>query len=298
MRTRLVACGALGTLLALSACGNVTDEVATTGAIDTTAVDSTAADTTPTTEASTTTTVVSDVVPNAAEVLEVRTCYVVEEGFVVVTPCEQLHEGQIFRNGVTLDGVHPTEADAAAWTAAAKLACEEDFHLFTDIDLESENPTRTVGVVLEPGSQDVAVVSCAVVDPTGASFAGTAEMIAGSYEAIDVGECFDFPDALRVAAVKACDEPHEGEMFVVDAPLGLDEDDAPYPTDAEWQTLAEEICTPAFGEYTGTSIDDQADLSYSIIYPGAAEWEDVAARTMSCAIVSADGTLLTSAHQA
>jgi hypothetical protein len=125
--------------------------------------------------------------------------------------------------------------------------------------------------------------------PTNSS--GTQLPQVGSYEEIAVGDCFDFP-TVRVAVERSCDEPHDAEMFVTDAPTGLDAIDAKYPPHEQWQELSATLCYQPFADYTGQSIDETTGLSMSLLYPLEPDWSDVSRRTLSCAIVSIDGTPL------
>jgi hypothetical protein len=119
----------------------------------------------------------------------------------------------------------------------------------------------------------------------------------GSYEGIDVAECFDFP-TVRAAVERSCDKPHDAEMFVTDAPVGLDAIDAPYPTRKQWQKFSATLCHQPFADYTGQPIEQTTELSMSLIFPLAADWADVSRRTLSCAIVSIDGTPLVGSKHA
>ena len=152
---------------------------------------------------------------------------------------------------------------------------------------------RILWALIEGDVSDGVYVSCTVEDANGDLWAGTAEAITGSYFGIEVGDCFDFPTATSNALEIDCNEPHEGEMYIVDE-LVLDEDpSAPYPTEDEWDEIATFICDGPFEDYTGYSTSDEnVNLSYSYVFVLEEDWYDVASRQLSCVVVSYDGTLL------
>jgi len=119
----------------------------------------------------------------------------------------------------------------------------------------------------------------------------------GSYEGIDVGECFDFP-TVSAAVERSCDEPHDAEMFVTDASVGLNATDAPYPTRQQWQEFSATLCYQPFADYTGQTIEETTELSMSLLFPPEADWDTISRRTLSCAIVSIDDAPLTGSKRA
>jgi Septum formation len=229
-------------------------------------------------------------VPSTIEELELRDCFNVgADTRVVIANCEELHDGQILRIDVPLDGVDPSDPSAEVWLQAARIVCVDHFEEFVGAALDSANTIFTIAPVVT----DVAtppVIACAAVHVANEQWAGTAERITGSYVGIEVGDCFDFPTQSSNAREISCDEPHEAEMFLVDASLGLDLPEAPYPSQDEWYALSETICDEAFGTYTGQPIAEATDLSYTFVYTLEGDWDDVANRNMSCAVVSFDGT--------
>lgn len=255
-------------------------------------------ETTTTVEETTTTAVkapgsASFAVPVAGQVLEVRDCYnVTVENVAEIVSCDEMHDGQAFKTDVVLADMEPTDPDADRWKWYTTVACGEDFYTFTDLS-PGVISSRTVAAVLTSASGIPAVVSCAVVDSSGAKWAGTAESIAGSYFGIEVGDCFHFPTNVANALEVPCDQLHEGELYVLDTPMGIESPTAPFPTDDELYNLASAVCDEPFGAYTGVNIRDAKDLTYAFLYVREEDWADVDLRLMSCAVVNADGTHLT-----
>ena len=222
-----------------------------------------------------------------------RDCYDEEgDNAVISMNCDDLHLGQIIstRNSLQVD---PDEGDPEVWYEAVVEACADDFKQFTGDDSEDAESRWILWALIEGDVSDGVYVSCTVEDANGDLWAGTAEAITGSYFGIEVGDCFDFPTATSNALEIDCNEPHEGEMYIVDE-LVLDEDpSAPYPTEDEWDGIATLICDGPFEDYTGYSASDEnVNLSYSYVFGLEEDWYDVESRLLSCAVVSYDGTLL------
>ena len=138
------------------------------------------------------------------------------------------------RCDIALTGVAPDEPNPDVWSGAASGQCATAFQEFTGGAIETS--TFSIAAVLaSPGAPPV--IACAAVTADASQWAGTAEEIVGAYEGIDVGECFNFPTQDSDAEEIGCDEPHEAEMFLVKAPVGLDDPLAPYPTEAEWDEI-------------------------------------------------------------
>lgn len=225
--------------------------------------------------------------------LGVRDCYTVADNSDIdVIDCAALHDGQVFQADVVPSGVDPYETDGGKLFDSAEIDCAAAFESFTGAALGSEEAAYTLGLVLTSAPGASTVVACTVVDKDGAQWAGTAESISGSYRGIVVGDCFDYPTPTEDAVKLTCDQPHDAEMFVVDAPLGLDAADAPYPTTEQWQDLSSTICETPFTDYTGLAADAATDLSFIFVFPLAPDWSVVPERLMSCAIASNDGTKL------
>jgi hypothetical protein len=233
-------------------------------------------------------------VPTASTRLAIRDCYTVDQsGTSSTVECDELHDGQVFQTDVVLDGVETSEPDASVWNEAATGACGNDFAIFTGADLTRDESAYAIAVVLDTTTQNDPVVNCAVVRADEAKWAGTAESISGTYLGIEVGDCFDFPTPESNALELTCTGEHEGEMFVVDAPIGLDVPMTPYPTDAEWDVIAGSLCDVAYQSYTGyEASDEESPLSYTYLMPLEVDWPDVDGRSLSCAVVNYDGTRL------
>jgi hypothetical protein len=222
-----------------------------------------------------------------------RDCYNEEGGNAVIAmDCDDLHLGQIIstRNSLQVDS---EEGDPEVWYEAAVKVCGNDFKQFTGDDSEDAESRWVLWALIEGDVSDGVYVSCTVEDANGDLWAGTAEAITGSYFGIEVGDCFDFPTATSNALEIDCNEPHEGEMYIVDE-LVLDEDpSAPYPTEDEWDSIATFICDGPFEDYTGYSASDEnVNLIYSYVFGLEEDWYDVDSRLLSCVVVSYDGTLL------
>ena len=222
-----------------------------------------------------------------------RDCYDEEGGNAVIAMnCDDLHLGQIISTGKQLQ-VDPAEVDPEVWYEAVLEACADDFNQFTGDDTENSDSRWILWALIEGDVSDGVYVSCTVEEANGDLWAGTAEAITGSYFGIEVGDCFDFPTATSNATKIACDDPHEGEMYIVNE-LVLDEDpSAPYPTEDEWDGIATFVCDGPFEDYTGyLASDENVNLIFSYVFGLEEDWYDVESRLLSCAVVSYDGTLL------
>ena len=87
-----------------------------------------------------------------------------------------------------------------------------------------------------------------------------------------VGDCFDSTDdeAAEISDVDGipCAESHDYEVYLVQ-----DRDGSSYPTDAEFDTIFEELCIPAFDAYVGSDYATSA-LYAGMITPSEASWND------------------------
>ena len=239
--------------------------------------------------------------PSATTDLQVGDCYTVgAETVVTAIDCAQLHDGQVFFVDVELAGVDPEETDATKLFDAALPTCSPEFETFTGSALDSESSDYDLRIVITSAPGARTVVSCAVVDKKGEQWAGTAENVSGSYRGIDVGECFDYPTSTTDALELPCDQPHDAEMYLVDAALPAAQLDpaATYPTDAEWQDISSAVCLTGFTDYTGLPFDTSTTLSFSYVYPLVTDWSDVGQRSMSCIVVEEDGTKLVGSKKA
>jgi hypothetical protein len=211
-----------------------------------------------------------------------RDCYNDEgDNAVIAMNCDDLHLGQIIstRNSVRVD---PAEADPEVWYEAAVKVCGNDFKQFTGDDSEDAESRWILWVLIEGDVSDGVYVSCTVEDANGDLWAGTAEAITGSYFGIEVGDCLDFPTATSNALEIDCNEPHEGEMYIVDELVLDDDPSAPFPTEDEWDEIAAFICDGPFEDYTGYSASDEdVNLSYSYVFVLEEDWYDVESRPVS-----------------
>ena len=239
--------------------------------------------------------------PSATTDLKVGDCYTIgADNVVSAIDCAQLHDGQVIFVDVELAGISPDEPDAAKLFDAAKPSCTPEFETFTGSALGSEANDYDLAIVItsQPGARTV--ISCTVVDKTGAQWAGTAESVSGSYRGIGVGDCFDYPTATAAAAKLPCDSPHDAEMYLLDAPLPAAQLDpaAVYPTDAQWQDISTAVCLTGFTDYTGLPFDTSTTLSFSYVYPLSEDWADTSKRLMSCVVIEEDGTKLVGSKKA
>jgi hypothetical protein len=238
-------------------------------------------------------------VPRAMVGLAPRDCYIINGDMtILVAACGELHDGQVYKVGVPLVGITLDEQDPARWVVAATEPCREDFEEFVGEPLGSEFSDYTLGFVLTSGGDPRVVVACTVVTLEGPRWAGTAEDIKGSYSGIEVGDCFNFPTPSEDALEMQCAEPHEGEMYVVEAPVGAIDPASPYPTPDEWNVFAEAICVEPFEQYTGIPIESAPEnITFTYLTPLEEAWSEVTQRTMSCVIVTVDGTALTGSQR-
>lgn len=119
------------------------------------------------------------------------------------------------------------------------------------------------------------------------------DRITGNAGELHVGDCFDDPaETQDIGDVQhhPCTEAHTAEVFYMGQLPGAD--DAPYPTDTELFAFASGSCAPAFGSYTGTSIDASPALDFSMFYPTEDGWAD-GDREATCYIVRIDGAAMT-----
>jgi hypothetical protein len=101
------------------------------------------------------------------------------------------------------------------------------------------------------------------------------------------GDCF--VGTSSVSAV-GCDEPHDGEVYVVlEHPADAGED---FPGDNVVAAFADGQCFPRFEGYVGRRYAESA-LDYTIIYPTEEGWERIDDREILCVLVTLDGSRLT-----
>ena len=250
-------------------------------------------DTTTTVE-STTTSTSSTLPPHVASLgltvpgLSKGDCY--QSGSTVTqVDCEQLHDGQVIELGISLDPSLTLSEDVSLWQKDAEDKCSASFKNFVGYTYDKEDGRFLIAPIVEDPA--IPTISCAVVDADGKKWAGTAENFIGSYEGVDVGDCFLFPTNINDAIVVSCTQPHDGEMYINDQRIGITSTNAPYPTEDEWDDIAFRICEKPFTTYTGKSTDDD-DVSYSFTYPLQEDWYEISQRTLSCIATSGDGRQL------
>jgi hypothetical protein len=92
----------------------------------------------------------------------------------------------------------------------------------------------------------------------------------------------------------ACDEPHDGEIFIVlDHPAA---DAAPWPGHDTLLSWAEDRCEPEFTSYVGRTVDSDDRLTYVVWTPYPQGWTQ-GDREILCAVVSESGERLTERAQ-
>lgn len=106
---------------------------------------------------------------------------------------------------------------------------------------------------------------------------------ATGYEGIDVGDCVSIPDGSVILGLneRPCDEPHEGEVFVVDSLP-----DGRFPGEDEVSEEVEGRCIDAYEPYVGIDYDSSRYDVY-IVYPRKGNWE-ADDRGYLCMVVQVD----------
>jgi hypothetical protein len=101
-----------------------------------------------------------------------------------------------------------------------------------------------------------------------------------------LGDCLILPSEDTFDEVRrlACTEPHDGEVFFVEAYPA----DA-YPSDDEFRAYAEAQCLPAFADFTGSAYDGQEVLEVGWFTPTAGSWEN-GDRDVACYLTPGDGS--------
>jgi hypothetical protein len=185
-----------------------------------------------------------------------------------------------------LDSSLLSSSDEDLWFEAIDESCIDTFESFTNIPYSYGDGPYVIDAIIR--SESPLSIYCTIIGSDGEKWKGSAEMFIGSYDSVAFGDCFDPPTETEDAIVIPCSKPHYAEMFLVDAKIGLNDIYDTYPTDSEWDEIRDRICPNPFKKYTGKSIDD-VDYSVAIIFPLETDWEDIASRTISCAITSGTG---------
>lgn len=233
---------------------------------------------------------VAEMFPIADDSLEVRDCY--DKGYYAqLVDCESPHDGQIIGR-VVLDKSLLLVREKEVWLTAIDNQCAYAFEEFRNDEPHSrdgQNPDSSsfiLDAIVLP--VNLLQIYCTVVLRNGATWTGSAEIAIGLYSDVEVGDCFNPPTQIDDAEVVPCSEPHYAEMFLKDAPIGLNDELDPYPSDSEWEEIQVRLCLEPFRQYTGKRYQDVA-YSFALIFPVKTNWKDLAARTVSCAITSGTG---------
>lgn len=106
--------------------------------------------------------------------------------------------------------------------------------------------------------------------------------------ALQVGDCFNFPDEEVVISLEAlpCSQPHDAEAY-----LSFDQDGEKYPGADAVAAATERGCFAAFKSFVGIPWEE-SELDISALEPTQESWEDGDDREVTCAIVSYDSSKL------
>lgn len=102
---------------------------------------------------------------------------------------------------------------------------------------------------------------------------------------IEFGDCLILPSEDQFDEVRRldCTEPHDGEVFFVDAYPGSD-----YPSDDDFSSYADAQCLPSFTEFTGSDYNDQDVLDVGWFTPTQGSWDN-GDRQVVCYLAPVDG---------
>ena len=239
----------------------------------------------PTTSALSVSDILVDIFPFESTALQVGNCYDIDF-YAEPIECESLHDGQVISTSAVLSSSLIESNDDDSWFEAIDIACVDEFESFLKTGYDYGSDQFVIDAIIK--SVNPLTIYCTVVSSDGKKWIGSAEVVIGSYDNVEFGDCFDPPTKTDDALVIPCSRPHYAEMFLVDATIGIDDADAPYPTDDEWDEITDQICLSPFKKYTGKSIDD-VDYSIALIFPLEYDWEQIDSRVVSCAITSGTG---------
>lgn len=226
-----------------------------------------------------------DIFPFQNSDIEIGDCYNIGD-FAQLIDCSELHDGQVISTNTLLDPSLLPSNDEDLWFEAIDESCIDNFESFTNVSYAYGDGPYVIDAIIK--SESPLSIYCTVISSDGEKWTGSAEMVIGSYENVAFGDCFDPPTETEDAIVIPCSKPHYAEMFLVDAKIGLNDAYDVYPTEGEWDSIRNRICTEPFKKYTGKNIDD-VDYSMAIVFPLESDWDDIASRTISCAITSGTG---------
>jgi hypothetical protein len=239
----------------------------------------------PTTSAVDLLNILVEIFPFENAVLQVGDCYDIDFDAEPVE-CESPHDGQVISTSAVLSSSLIQSIDEDAWFEAIDIACVDEFESFLKTGYDYGTGQYVIDAIIK--SADPLTIYCTVVSSDGEKWIGSAEVVIGSYDNVEFGDCFDPPTKTDDALVIPCSRPHYAEMFLVDAKIGLDDVYATYPTDDEWDEITDRICLNPFKRYTGKSIDD-VNYSIALIFPLEYDWAQIENRVVSCAITSGTG---------
>ena len=226
-----------------------------------------------------------DIFPFQNSDLAIGDCYDMGD-FAQPIDCTELHDGQVISTNTLLDSSLLSSVDEDLWFEAIDESCIDNFESFTNTTYAYGDGPYVIDAIIK--SESPLSIFCTVIGSDGEKWTGSAEYKIGSYEGVEYGDCFNFPTETEDAVVVRCSQPHDAEMFLVDAKLGITDVNALYPSEDEWSQIVDRMCTSPFRKYTGKSIDD-VDYSFELIFPIESDWPDVSSRVASCAITSGTG---------
>lgn len=226
-----------------------------------------------------------DIFPFQNSDLAIGDCYDMGD-FAQPIDCSELHDGQVISANTLLDSSLLSSSDEDLWFEAIDESCIADFESFTNVSYAYGDGPYVIDAIIK--SESPLSIYCTVIGSDGKKWTGSAAYKIGSYEGVEYGDCFNFPTETEDAVVVRCSQPHDAEMFLVDAKLGITDVNALYPSEDEWSQIVDRMCTSPFRKYTGKSIDD-VDYSFELIFPIESDWPDTSSRVASCAITSGTG---------
>jgi hypothetical protein len=122
------------------------------------------------------------------------------------------------------------------------------------------------------------------------------DKISGSAGDLQVGDCIEIPTTDTVEDVQhhPCNEPHDGEVFVVRDYTGSET----YPSLAEFETWAGEQCIGAdFEAYVGDAYEGRDDISVGYLYPLEEGWGK-GDHEMTCYLSPSAGGMVSTSYRA
>ena len=226
-----------------------------------------------------------DIFPFQNSDFAIGDCYDMGD-FAEPIDCTELHDGQVISTNTLLDSSLLSSSNEDLWFDAIDESCIDNFESFTNTSYAYGDGPYVIDAIIK--SESPLSIFCTVIGSDGEKWTGSAEYKIGSYEGVEYGDCFNFPTEAEDAVVVRCSQPHDAEMFLVDAKLGITDVNALYPSEAEWSQIVDQMCTSPFRKYTGKNIDD-VDYSFELIFPIESDWPDTSSRVASCAITSGTG---------